>query len=132
MHGPQQVYRAETIACALAYELATTGDNIILDNQSVVKARPIKQKVVVKDQDYRDTSYLNTSSKRLTICWTPGHRTLEQTTTYNDYQDIQGNNHSDVLANMGDNLPMASQQAQPHDIVIIGQIMPTPAKEWIM
>ena len=132
VHGPQQVYRAETIACALASELASPGDDIILDNQSVVKATPIKRKGVVKDQDYRDIGYLNTSSKRLTIRWTPGHRTLEQATTYKDYQDIQGNNHSDVLANMGDNLPMDSQQPQPHDIVITGQIMPTPAKAWIM
>ena len=126
------MYRAETIACALASELAKPGDDIILDNQSVVKATPIKRKGVVKDQDYRDIGYYNTSTKRLTIRWTPGHRTLEQATTYNDYQDIQGNNHSDVLANMGDNLPMDSQQPQPHDIVIIGQIMPTPAKAWIM
>ena len=132
MHGPQQVYRAETIACALASELARPGDDIILDNHSVVKATPIKHKGVVKDQDYRDIGYLNTSSKRLTIRWTPGHRTLEQATTYKDYQDIQGNNHSDVLANMGDNLPMDSQQPQPHDIVITRQIMPTPAKAWIM
>ena len=132
LHGPQQVYRAETIACALASELAKPRDDIILDNQSVVKATPIKRKEGVKDQDYRDIGYLNSSSKRLTIRWTPGHRNLEQATTYKDYQDIQGNNHSDVLANMGDNLPMDSQQPQPHDIVITGQIMPTPAKAWIM
>ena len=97
--------RDKTIACALASEPASLGDDIILDNQSVVKATPIKRKGVVKDQDYRDIGYPNTSSKRLTIRWTPGHRTLEQATTYKDYQDIQGNNHSDVLANMGDNLP---------------------------
>ena len=132
MHGPQQVYRVETITCALASELASPGDDIILDNQSVVKATPIKRKGVVKDLDYRDIGYHNTSSKRLTIRWTPGHRTLEQATTYNDYQDIHGNHHSDVLANMGDSLPPDSQQPQPHDIVIIGQIMPTPAKVWIM
>ena len=42
VHGPHQVYRAETIACALASELASPGDDIILDNQSVVKATPIK------------------------------------------------------------------------------------------
>ena len=89
----------------MASELASPADDIILDNQSVVKATPIKRKGVVKDQDYRDIGYFNTSSKRLTILWTPGHRTLEQATTYKDYQDIQGNNHSDVLANMGDNLP---------------------------
>ena len=132
VHGPQQVYRAETILCALASELASPGYDIILDNQSVVKATPIKRKGVVKDQDYRDIGYLNTSSKRLPIQWAPGHRTLEQATTYKDYQDIQGNKDSDVLANMGDNLPMDSQQPQPHDIVIIGEIMPTPAKAWIM
>ena len=132
VHGPQQVYRAETIASALASELAKPGYDIILDNQSVVKATPIKCKGVVKDQDYRDIGYLNFTSKRPTIRWTPGHRNIEQATTYKDYQDIQGNNHSDVLANMGDNLPMDSQQPQPHDIVITGQIMPTPAKAWIM
>ena len=132
VHVPQQVYRAETIACALAFELAKFGDDIILDNQSVVKAAPIKRKGVVKDQDYDDIGYLNSTSKRLTIRWTPGHHNIEQATTYKDYQDIQGNNHSDVLANMGDNLPMDSQQPQPHDIVIKGQIMPTPAKAWIM
>ena len=85
MHGPHQVYRAETIACALASELARRGDDIILDDQSVLKATPIKRKGVVKDQDYRDIGYHNTSLKRLTIRWTPGHRTLEQATTYSDY-----------------------------------------------
>ena len=115
-----------------ASELVSPGDEIILNNQGVVKATPIQRKGVVKDQDYRDIGYHNASSKRLTIRWTPGHRTLEQATTYSDYKDIQGNNHSDVLANMGDNPPMDSQQPQPHDIVIIGQIMPTPAKAWIM
>ena len=68
----------------------------------------------------------------MTIRWTPGHCTVAQATTYNDYRDIQGNNHSDVLANIGDNLPMDCQQPQPRDIVTIGQIMPTPAKAWIM
>ena len=126
------MYRAETIAYALASELASEGEEIVLDNQRVVYATPIKRKGVVKDEDYRDIGYHNASTKRLTIRWTPGHRTLEQATTYSDYKDIQGNNHSDVLANMGDNLPMDSLQPQPHDIVIIGQIMPTPAKAWIM
>ena len=86
-----------------------------------MKSTPIKRKGVVKDQNYRDIGYSNSSSKR-----------LEQATTYKDYQGIQGNNHSDVLANMGDNLPMDSQQPQPHDIVTTGQIMPTPAKARIM
>ena len=98
------MYRAETSACALACELATKGDEIILNNQGVVKAIPIKRKGVVKEQDYRDIGYHNPSTKRLTIRWTPGHRTLEQATTYNDDKDIRGNNHSDVLANMGDNM----------------------------
>ena len=31
---------------------------------------------------------------------------------------------------MGDNLPVDSQQPQPHNIVLTGQIMPTPAKAW--
>ena len=48
VHGPQQVYRAETLACALASELATEGDEVILDNQGVVKATPMKRKGVVK------------------------------------------------------------------------------------
>ena len=124
------MYRAETIACALASKLAREGDEIILDNQGVVKATPMKRKGVVKDQDFRDIGYRNASTKPLTIRWTPRHRTLEQATTYNDSKDIQGNNHSDVLANMGDNPPMDSHQPQPHDIVLIGQIMPTPAKAW--
>ena len=42
VHGPQQVFRAETIACALASELAQEGDEVILDNQGVVKATPTK------------------------------------------------------------------------------------------
>ena len=105
VHGPQQVYRAETIACALASELAREGDEVIIDNQGVVKATPMKRRGVVKDQDYRDIGYHNALTKSLTIRWTPGHKKLEQATTYNDYKDIQGNNHSDTLANMGDNLP---------------------------
>ena len=39
------------------------GDEIILDNQGVVKATPIKRKGVVKDQDYRDIGYHNASLK---------------------------------------------------------------------
>ena len=105
---------------------------MILDNQGVVKATPVKRKGVVKDKDYRDIRYHNASTKHLTIPWTHGHRTLEQATTYSDYKDIQGNNNSDVLANMGDNLPMDFQQPQPHNIVLIGQIMPTPTNTWIM
>ena len=132
VHGAQQVYPTETIACALASELASEGDEIVLHNQGVVKGTTIKRKGVVKNQDYRDMGYHNASTKQLTIRWTLGHCTLEQATTYSSYKDIQGNNHSIVLANMGDNLPMDFQQAQPHDIVIIGQIMPTAAKAWIM
>ena len=48
------MYRAETIACALASELASAGDEIMLDNQGVVKATPMRRKGLVKDQDYRD------------------------------------------------------------------------------
>ena len=102
-HGPQQVYWAETIACALASELASEGDEIILDDQGVRESHPYKRKGVVKDQDYRDIGYHNASTKGLIIRWTLGHRTLEQATAYRDYKDIQGNNHSDVLANMGEN-----------------------------
>ena len=42
VHGPQQMYRAKTIACALASELAREGDEVILDNQGVVKATPTR------------------------------------------------------------------------------------------
>ena len=49
VHGPQQVYRAETIACTLASELASEGDEIVLDNEGVVKATFVKRKGVVKD-----------------------------------------------------------------------------------
>ena len=61
------MYRAQTIGCAVASELASEGDEIILDNQGVVKATPVKRKGVVKDQDYRDIGYHNASTKRLTI-----------------------------------------------------------------
>ena len=132
MHGPQQVHRADTVACALASELAREGDEVILDNQGVVKATPTKRRGVVKDQDYRDIGHPNASTKCLTIRWTPGHRKLEQATTYNDHKDIQGNNNSGMLANMGDNVPMDSRPPQPHDIVQVGQIMPTPAMAWNM
>ena len=105
--------RAETIACALASALASEGDEIMPDNQGVVKATPLKRKGVVKDQDYCHIGYHNASTKRLTIRWTLGHRTLEQATTYSDYKDMQGKNHSDVLANMGDNLPIFPTSSTP-------------------
>ena len=63
VHGPQQVYRAETIACALASELNKEGDDVILDSQGVVKATRTKRKGVVKEQDNRDIGYHNTSTK---------------------------------------------------------------------
>ena len=88
VRGPQHVYCAETIACALASELASEGDEVILDNQGEVKATPSKRKGVVKDQDYRDIGYHNTSTKQLTIRWAPGPRTIAQATTYNDYKHI--------------------------------------------
>ena len=72
VHGPQQVYRAETIASALASELAREGDKIILNNQGVGNAGPMKRKGVVKDQDYRNIVCHNASTKRLTIRSTPG------------------------------------------------------------
>ena len=132
MHGPQREYRAETIACALASELAHNTDKIILDNQGVVKATPTKRRGVVKDRDYRDIGYHNATTKGLTTQWTPGHKKLDQATTYDDYKDIQGNNDADALANMGDNLPIDTQPPQPHHMVLLGQIMPTPTKTWIM
>ena len=45
-------------------------------------------------------------SKNLMVCWTPRHHELHNTTTYQDHLDKQGNNNSDTLANMRDNLPM--------------------------
>ena len=81
VQGQQQVYRAETIACALASELAREGDEVILHNQGVVKATLTKRRGVHKDQDYRDIGYHNASTKCLTTRWTPGHRKLEQATT---------------------------------------------------
>ena len=38
VHGPQQVYRAEPMACAVASGLAWPADEIVLDNQGVLKA----------------------------------------------------------------------------------------------
>ena len=79
-----------------------------------------------------DHSFHNVTSKNLTVRWTLGHRDIRNTTTYRDYLDINGNNDSDVLANMGDNLPMDLPDPQPHDILLHGQIMATPANSWIM
>ena len=45
------MYRAETITCALAFELAQEGDEVILDNQGVVKATLTRRRELVKDQD---------------------------------------------------------------------------------
>ena len=36
------------------------------------------------------------------------------------------------MANMDNNLPMDKPPLKPHDIVLHGQIMPTPAKTWSM
>ena len=99
--------------------LAREREEIIHDNQGVVKTTPLKQKGVVKDQDYRGIGYHNAPTKRVTIWWTPGHRTLEQATTYSDYKDTQGNNYPDVLANM---------QPQPHANAPIRQTMHGRAK----
>ena len=88
------------------FGLSTTREGIVLDNQGVVKATPVPRRGVVKDQDYRDQSYYNVTAKNLTVRWTPGHRDLRNATTYQDYVDIRGNNDSDTLANIGDNLPM--------------------------
>ena len=132
VHGPQQVYRAETIACAVASDLAQPRDDIVLDNQGVVKVTPVPRRGIVKDQDYRDPGYCNVTTKNLTVRWTLRHCNLSTATTYHDYIDIQGNNETDTLANMGDNLPMDMPPPQPQDIVLHGHIMPTPAKSWIM
>ena len=72
------------------------------------------------------------TAKNRTVRWTPGHRDLRNATTYQDYVDIQGNNDSDALANMDENLPMDLPPPQPHNIVLHGHIMPTLAKSWIM
>ena len=93
---------------------------------------PPTGKRVVKEQDYRDLGYNNTTRKQLTVRWTPGHRKLSQAMTYQDYLDINGNNTSNELANMGDNLPMEFPRPRPYNTVLHGQIMPTPVKSWIM
>ena len=120
------------MACVVALDLAQPGDEIVLDNQGVIKATLVPRRGVVKDQDYRDQSYHNVTTKNLTVRWTPGHRDLRNATTYQVHLDIQRNNDSDTLANMGDNLPMDPPPPKPHDIVLHGHIMPTPAKSWIM
>ena len=99
--GPQQVYRAETMACTLASDMSKEGDEIILDNQRVVKATLTKWKGVVKDQDYQGIGYHQVVSKQLTLRWTPGHGDLSRATTYKGYKDIQDNNKFDGVANMG-------------------------------
>ena len=57
------------MACAVASDLAQPGDEIILDNQGVVKATPIPRRGVVKDQDYRDRCYHNVTTKNATVRW---------------------------------------------------------------
>ena len=128
VHGPQQVYWLEAMACVVASHLAQPGDEMIPDNQGVVKATPIPRKGVVKDQDYRDPSCHNVTGKKIMVHWTPGHRDLRTATTYQDYLNIQGNNDSDTVANMGDNLPMEVPPPKPHDIILHGHIMPARAK----
>ena len=72
-------------------------------------------------------SYQNVTSKNLTIRWMLGHRDLHNATTYQDYLDIQGNNNSDTLGNMGDNLPVDLPPPKPNHIVLHGHIIPNPA-----
>ena len=133
MPGPQQVYHAESFAYAVASHLARPRAEIILGNQGVVKATSVPRKGVVKDHDHRDPySYKKVTSKHLTVRWTPGHRELHQVTTYQDYQDIHGNNDLDALANMGNNLPMYIPLPKPYNIVLHGHVMPTPTKSRIM
>ena len=86
------------MVCAVALDLAPPRDEIVLDNQGVVKATSVPCKGVVKDQDCRDHGYRNVTTKNLTVRWTPGHRDLRNATTCQDYVDIQGNNESDTLA----------------------------------
>ena len=57
------------MACAVASDLARPGDEIVLDNQGVVKATPVPRRGVVKDQDYRDSGYRNVTTN-LTVRWT--------------------------------------------------------------
>ena len=76
----------------------------MLDNQGAVKATPVPRRGVVKDQYYRDQGYRNVTTQNLAVRSTLGHRDLSNATTYQDYVDIQGNNDSNTLANMG--LPM--------------------------
>ena len=120
------------MACDVASNLAQPGDDIILDNQGVVKATPTPRKGTRKDKDYRGPGFANVTSKGLTARWTPGHRELKQTTAYRAYKDIIGNNDSDTLAKLGDNLPMELPPPKLHDILLQGHIMPTPAKLSIM
>ena len=87
---------------------------------------------MVKDQAYRDPSYENVATKNLTLRWTRGHRKLQNTTTYQDDLDIYGNNASDTLVNMGGSLPMDLPPPKPHNIVLHGHTMPSPAKSLIM
>ena len=44
VHGPQQMHRAETMACTVGSQLAQPKDEIILDHQGVVKATLVGQR----------------------------------------------------------------------------------------
>ena len=85
VHGPQQVFRLEAIACGIASGMAREGGEIVLDYQVVVKATPIQSKGTVKDEDYRDVGNHNVMSKHLAVRWTPGHQELHQASTCQDY-----------------------------------------------
>ena len=120
------------MACAVASVVAQPRDEIMLDNYGGGEGHPVPRRPVVTDQDYRDSGCRNVTTKNLTVRWIPGHLDLHTAARYEDYTDIQGNNESDTLANMGNNLPMDTLQPRPHSIVLQGHIMPTSAKLWIM
>ena len=65
---------------------------MILNNQGVVKATPVKHKRNVKDQGHRAVGYHNVTTKHVGAWWTPTHWGLCQANGYKDHQDILGSN----------------------------------------
>ena len=47
------LYKAETMACAIAFDMAPEGDETILNKQGVAKATPASRKGTIKDEGYQ-------------------------------------------------------------------------------
>ena len=131
--GMQEVYRAEVVACALACALAKVADTIKLDNRACATCIAQQRTREVPDQDFRDLACQEISQKNLTILWTPGHVSLNDTQTYTAYKDARENGRADSCARLGTLLPHNPPLlCNPWDIILHGTKLPTPPRAWLM